>query len=84
MPDEYATPPDRTVCHTCRSAATRTEQTSPGTYRIRTMIVPGEGIITRAVASTHGDGGAAAGTEDCPVCGDSEEPGWIPGCTPPV
>ena len=82
MATERAVPPARTVCHYCRGVTTVTAQTSPDNYRTRTMIVPGDGTITRMVASPAG--GEVAVTEECPVCGDSEDPGWIPGFVPPV
>ncbi|HWC83656.1 MAG TPA: hypothetical protein VG756_27175 [Pseudonocardiaceae bacterium] len=82
MAGEQAVPPSRTVCHHCRGVTTVTAQVEPEQYRTRTMVVPGDGTITRMIAS--GGGGEVAVTEDCPVCGDSEDPGWVPGFVPPV
>lgn len=60
-----------------------TEQVRPERYRTRIMVVPGDGTITRmlAAAGAHGE---VAITEECPVCGDSEDPGWIDGFLPPA
>lgn len=73
----------RTVCHGCRGMTTVTGQVRPDEYRTRVMVVPGDGTITRMVAAASSLGEVAI-TEECPVCGDSDDPGWIPGFVPPV
>lgn len=46
--------------------------------RSRPVIIPGDGSFIREVAPGQ------AVTVPCPVCGDSDEPGWLAGFQPPV
>jgi hypothetical protein len=42
------------------------------------MIIPGSGMVIREKAP------GVLVEEACQVCGDSEDPGWVPGFVPPV
>jgi hypothetical protein len=59
------------------------EQVGPHEYTAHTMIVADAGTIYRRVR-------AAFETSDavielfCPLCGESENPGWLPGLLPPL
>jgi hypothetical protein len=82
MVDDQPVPPARTVCHYCRGVTTVTAQLHPDQYRTKTMVVPGDGTLTRMIFGASQ--GEVAITEECPVCSDSEEPGWTPGFVLPV
>jgi hypothetical protein len=43
--------------------------------------VPGNGTVLRTVAASWGE---AVVEEPCPVCGEFDSPGWIPGFQPPA
>lgn len=73
-----ATPAIRTVCHGCRQMTQVREDGDNGVIRIRPMIVPGNGSVWKEKAP------GVMTEEPCPVCGDSDDPGWIPGFVPPV
>jgi len=42
------------------------------------MIIPGSGMVIREKSP------GVLVEEQCPICGDSEDPGWIEGYIPPV
>lgn len=74
----------RTVCHECRGTGHLSVPDDAESARTRSMIVPGEGEITRAVGTAVGDDSYV--TITCPTCGDTEidEPGWLDGFVIPV
>nr|CEL14008.1 hypothetical protein [Kibdelosporangium sp. MJ126-NF4]CTQ88375.1 hypothetical protein [Kibdelosporangium sp. MJ126-NF4] len=45
---------------------------------LRPMVVPGQGVIYVEKAP------GVMVEQPCPVCGESDQPGWIPGLVPPV
>jgi hypothetical protein len=71
----------RTVCHGCRTMHQVVERTEDNRFESRTMIVPGNGTVLRTVAASWGE---AVVEEPCPVCGEFDSPGWIPGFQPPA
>ena len=73
----------RTACHDCRGVTTVTEQLESEQYLTRTMVVPGDGTLTRAIAAAS-EGGESVTMQPCPTCGDSECTGWSDGFVPPV
>lgn len=74
---DKAITPGRTVCHGCR-AQTHELIGDGDEQRYRSVILPGDGTVTREVAP------GVLVSAPCPVCGDSDDPGWIPGFVPPV
>lgn len=68
------TRPIRTVCHGCRQVT----QYRDADGRVRPMILPGSGSVWVERAP-----GTMVET-DCPVCGETDDPGWVPGFVPPV
>lgn len=64
----------RTVCHGCRQLT----QVRSDDGQIRPMIIPGNGSIWKEKAP------GVMTEEPCPICGDSDDPGWIPAFVPPV
>lgn len=64
----------RTACHGCR----QTTQYRADDGGIRPMILPGNGTVW----ADRAPGGMVE--EPCPVCGESDDPGWIPGFVPPA
>jgi hypothetical protein len=54
-----------------------------GIAQLRSVVIPGDGSISRAVAADN-EAGDTFVTQPCPVCGDSDTPGWLPGFVPPV
>lgn len=68
----------RTVCHGCRRVAQTHVQAPDDTMRLRTLIVPGDGMLVREVAPGQ------LASVPCPVCGDSDDSGWMAGFVPPV
>ena len=67
----------RTVCHGCRTLRQVEERVADDRVRYRTVIVPGDGTVERIVGDIEVE-------EPCPVCGDSDTPGWLPGFQPPA
>lgn len=68
----------RTVCHGCRRVAQTNVEGPDETVHVRTLIIPGDGMIVREVAPGQ------LASVPCPVCGDEEESGWLPGFVPPL
>ncbi|HEY0453187.1 hypothetical protein [Actinophytocola sp.] len=64
----------RTVCHGCRQVT----QYRSDEGVIRPMILPGNGTVW----ADKMPGGMVE--VPCAVCGESEDPGWVPGFLPPV
>ncbi|TDV41836.1 hypothetical protein CLV71_119158 [Actinophytocola oryzae] len=67
-------PPARTVCHGCR----QTTQFRADSGEVRPMIIPGSGMVIREKSP------GVLVEESCPVCGESDDPGWVPGFVPPA
>ena len=74
---EKAAPPARTVCHGCR-AQTHELVEATGPQRYRPVILPGDGTVMREISP------GIMVSAPCPVCGDSDDPGWLPGFVPPL
>ncbi|MGH3437913.1 MAG: hypothetical protein ACRDRL_04670 [Sciscionella sp.] len=68
----------RTACHGCRRTTHAHIPGEDGVPRLRTMLIVGDGTLLRDVAPGNLIG------ESCPICGDSEDPGWLAGFCPPV
>lgn len=68
----------RTVCHGCRRVAQTHVEGPDETIRVRTLIVPGDGMVVREVAPGQ------LASAPCPVCADAEESGWLSGFVPPL
>ena len=66
----------RTVCHGCRAVSY--ESIGDDGQRQRPVIVPGDGQVMREVMP------GMMISEPCPVCGNSDDPGWVPDFVPPV
>jgi hypothetical protein len=84
----------RAVCHDCRGVTTVTEHVDLGDagtdsdsnsdeFSTRTIVVPGDGTISRNMAADT-DTGETIVIGSCPTCGSSADPGWLPGFAPPV
>lgn len=71
----------RTVCHGCRTMREVVEQVGSHQFEARSMVVPGDGRVYRRVASTFA-GGEVIVEEPCPMCEDTETPGWLAGLQP--
>jgi hypothetical protein len=64
----------RTVCHGCRQVTQfRAEDGS-----IHPMVLPGSGMAFAEKAPGE------MVELPCPVCGESEDPGWVTGLVPPA
>lgn len=70
--------PIRTVCHGCRQVTQVREVDSDGMTRLRPMVIPGNGTVLREKQP------GVMVEVPCPVCGESEDLGWLPGFVPPV
>lgn len=85
--EEYRPPSQwpliRTVCHGCRTIETVTEQLGAEQYRSHKVIHAGDGIVRR-VGSAANERGEMIVERACPVCGNSDTPGWIDGFVPPA
>jgi hypothetical protein len=68
--------PLRTVCHGCRAVAY--EMVGDDEQRQRPILIPGDGTTMHEITP----GMMVSGP--CPVCGDSDDPGWLPGFVPPA
>lgn len=64
----------RTVCHGCR----QTTQYRGDDGVIRPMVLPGSGVVFAEKSP------GVMVELPCPACGDTDDPGWIPGFVPPV
>jgi hypothetical protein len=74
---EQAPPPGRTVCHGCRSLTH--ELVSVGEeQRYRPVLLPGDGTLMREISP------GIMISQTCPVCGGTDDLGWMPGFVPPV
>lgn len=73
----------RSACHGCRTSFYQREVDEDGAQSNRQVLMPGDGTITRLVSAGSEERQLFV-SETCPVCGDSETPGWLPGFTPPV
>jgi len=72
----------RTVSHGCRGVSYEMANDDDGVTVMRPVVVPGDGSITRMVAAAS-ESGELAVVVPCPLCGDSDTPGWLPGFVPP-
>jgi hypothetical protein len=70
--------PLRTVCHGCRQVTHIRLEDEDETAVLRPMTVPGQGSIY------HETSPGVMVERVCPECGESDDPGWVPGFTPPV
>lgn len=68
----------RTVCHGCRQTTHVHVTEEGGVSRLRTLVLAGDGTVLREVAPGH------LVNEPCPVCRESEDPGWQSGFQPPA
>lgn len=70
----------RTVCHGCRqlSHVHVDGDDDDSVSKLRPMIIPGDGSVTAEVAPGY------MVAVPCPVCGESDDPGWLPGLQPPA
>lgn len=68
----------RTVCHGCRQVSHVHVDGEDEMPKLRPMIVPGDGSVAVDVSPGY------LVQAPCPVCGDSDDPGWLPGLRPPV
>ena len=64
----------RTVCHGCRQITQYRDENGD----VRPMILPGSGVVFAEKAP------GVMVELPCPVCGNSDDPGWVPGLVPPV
>jgi hypothetical protein len=74
---EPAPTPARTACHGCRGTARETVVID-GEQQVRPVLLVGDGQIMREVSP------GIMLSQPCPVCGDTDDPGWVPGFIPPV
>jgi hypothetical protein len=74
---EPALPPARTACHGCRAIAHETVVVD-GEQRARPVLLVGDGHVMREASP------GIMVSQPCPICGDSDDPGWTPGFVPPV
>ncbi|TCO62526.1 hypothetical protein [Actinocrispum wychmicini] len=70
--------PQRTVCHGCRQVTHIRLEDEDDVAILRPMTVPGQGSIYHEISP------GVMVERACPICGESDDPGWIPGFTPPV
>lgn len=68
----------RTACHGCRAVTYEALKGDDDVDRMRSVLLPGDGTVVREVAQ------GMMVSQPCPVCGDSDDPGWLPGFVPPV
>ncbi|HJP74254.1 MAG TPA: hypothetical protein VJ914_08300 [Pseudonocardiaceae bacterium] len=72
------TPAVRTVCHGCRVQTHELFAEIGPRRRNRPIQLPGDGTMSRELSP----GDHVSGR--CPVCGDTDDPGWLPAFTPPT
>ncbi|MFC0113708.1 hypothetical protein [Kibdelosporangium aridum] len=70
--------PQRSVCHGCRQVTHIRLEDEDDMAVLRPMTVPGQGSIYHEIAP------GVMVERPCPMCGESADPGWITGFTPPV
>jgi hypothetical protein len=70
--------PARTVCHGCRAVSYETVSDDDGTHRQRPVILVGDGQLMREIMP-----GMMVG-RPCPVCGQSDDGGWVTGFVVPA
>jgi hypothetical protein len=73
----------RTACHGCRTMRETIEQVGPHEFTARGMIVADAGTVYRRVRAAFDTTDAVVETS-CPMCGETENPGWRPGLLPPT
>jgi hypothetical protein len=73
----------RTVCHGCRGFSYEMAHDDDDVTVMRPVVVPGDGSVTRMVGAAS-ESGELAVVVPCPVCGESDTPGWVSGFVPPV
>lgn len=78
MTQPPAVPPVRTVCHGCGVLTHELVDVTDSGQRYRPVLLPGDGSVMREIAP------GIMVSSPCPVCGDGDDPGWIPGFVPPV
>jgi len=49
-----------------------------GFQRYRPIVLPGDGVVMREIAP------GVMVSQPCPICGESEDPGWVPGFVVPA
>lgn len=64
----------RTVCHGCRQVT----QYRGDDAVIRPMVLPGSGVVFAEKSP------GIMVEIPCPVCGETDDPGWVPGFVSPV
>jgi len=73
-----STAPIRTVCHGCRQTTQVREAGPDGVPVLRPMVIPGNGSVLKDKSP------GPMVEESCPECGETDDPGWLPGFVPPV
>lgn len=68
----------RTACHDCRSVAYELDD-----KRLRPVLVVGDGSETKLVAALS-ESFEMPVVQPCPLCGETDALGWMPGFRPPV
>lgn len=69
--------PARTVCHGCRAVSYETTSDG-GTHRQRPVILVGDGQLMREIMP------GMMVSQPCPVCGRSDDEGWVHGFVVPT
>jgi hypothetical protein len=73
----------RTACHGCRTMRETIEQVGPHEFTAYGLVVADAGTVYRRVHTAF-DTTDAVVEAPCPLCGESEMPGWLPGLRPPA
>jgi hypothetical protein len=81
-------PPDdpggvRTACHNCRTMRETIEQVGPHEFTAHAMLIADAGTVYRRVRAAF-DATDAVVETTCPLCGETDDPGWLPGLHPPT
>jgi hypothetical protein len=70
--------PLRCVCHGCRAVTYETVTDDTGPPRNRSIVLAGDGNSIRELMP------GMMTSQPCGLCGESDDPGWLPGFVPPV
>jgi hypothetical protein len=70
--------PQRSVCHSCRQVTHIRLEDEDEMAVLRPMTVPGQGSIYHEISP------GVMVERPCPTCGETDDPGWVTGFTPPV
>jgi Fe-S cluster biogenesis protein NfuA len=73
----------RTACHGCRTMRETIEQVGDHRFTAHSMIVADGGTVYRRVRAAFDETDVVV-EGLCPQCGESENPGWLPGFRPPT